>query len=58
MEYMASKMDDQIEAAQRAEWEADREAIAWAYGRCIAFGLENSTMENAMMMDRLKAIIS
>lgn len=35
----------------------DYEAIAWAYGKCLALGLENGSMESAMMMDRLKMIL-
>lgn len=35
----------------------DREAVAWAYGKCIAFGLENGSEESAMMMDRLRAML-
>lgn len=35
----------------------DYEAIAWAYGKCVALGLENSSAESAEMMDRLKMIL-
>lgn len=35
----------------------DIDAIAWAYGKCVALGLENGSMESAMMMDRLKAML-
>lgn len=35
----------------------DIEAIAWAYRKCINFGIENNTMENALMMDRLKQML-
>ena len=35
----------------------DVEAVAWAYGKCVALGLENGSMESAMMMDRLKMML-
>lgn len=35
----------------------DVEAVAWAYGKCVALGLENGSMESAMMMDRLKLML-
>ena len=37
--------------------EIDREAVAWAYGKCVALGLENGSPESAMMMDRLKMML-
>ena len=35
----------------------DYEAIGWAYGKCVALGLENGSMESAIMMDRLKLML-
>lgn len=37
--------------------EFDVEAVALAYGKCVALGLENGSMESAMMMDRLKMML-
>jgi len=42
---------------QMAEEQLDIDAIAWAYGKCVAFGLENGSMKSAMMMDRLKMML-
>lgn len=36
----------------------DAEAVGWAYGKCVALGLENGSIESAMMMDRLKLMLS
>ena len=57
MEYMEEAMDRQIEGAQIAEEQLDLDAIAWAYGKCVALGLENGSVESAMMMDRLKMLL-
>ena len=35
----------------------DTEAIAWAIRKLTAFGAANNTEENAMMMDRLEAML-
>lgn len=35
----------------------DYEAIAWAYKKLIAFGVGNTGMENAMMLDRLNLML-
>ena len=35
----------------------DAEAVGWAYGKCVALGLENGSQESAMMMDRLKLML-
>lgn len=35
----------------------DCDAVGWAYGKCVALGLENGSMESAMMMDRLKSML-
>jgi hypothetical protein len=35
----------------------DWEAIAWAYSKCLALGLDRASMESAMMMDRLKLML-
>ena len=35
----------------------DFEAVGWAYGKCVALGLENGTDESALMMDRLKLLL-
>lgn len=37
---------------------ADTEAIAWAYSKLNAFGVGNSNMDSAMMMDRLNLMLS
>jgi hypothetical protein len=37
--------------------EIDYEAIAWAYQKLINFGIDSSTFENALMMDRIKDIL-
>ena len=39
------------------ETDVDVEAVAWAYQKLSAFGLANNTQENAMMMDRLQAML-
>ena len=35
----------------------DIEAIAWAYQKLQAYGVGNTTMENAMMLDRLNLML-
>jgi hypothetical protein len=35
----------------------DYEAIGWAYMKLLAFGVQNTSMENAMFMDRLNMIL-
>jgi len=35
----------------------DYEAIAWAYNKLCAYGSQNASMENAMMMDRLNLML-
>jgi len=35
----------------------DIEAVAWAYSKLKAYGCENSSQDNAMMMDRLHAML-
>jgi hypothetical protein len=35
----------------------DVEAIAWAYRKLQAFGVHQGTMDSALMMDRLNAIL-
>ena len=35
----------------------DAEAIDWAYQKLLAFGVDINSQENAMMMDRLHALI-
>ncbi len=39
------------------ETDVDVEAVAWAYEKLTAFGCANNTMDNALMMDRLKAML-
>ena len=39
------------------ETDVDVEAVAWAYQKLSAFGLADNTQENAMMMDRLQAML-
>lgn len=55
--YKTGHRDARHEAAELA-LSVDVEAIAWAYGKCVALGLENGSMESAMMMDRLKLMLS
>ena len=33
------------------------EAVSWAYQKLLAFGVQNTNLENALMMDRLLEII-
>lgn len=42
---------------QQAIESVDLEAVQWAYGKCVALGLENGSIESAMMMDRLKMML-
>lgn len=35
----------------------DTEAIAWAYQKLLAYGVGNTTMDNAMMLDRLNLML-
>ena len=49
------KQPEETESSEAAEF--DFEAVAWAYGKCVALGLENVSMESAMMMDRLKMML-
>lgn len=35
----------------------DFEAIAWAYSKLSAYGVQNRSMDNAMMMDRLNLML-
>ena len=46
---------EETESSEAVEF--DVEAVAWAYGKCVALGLENGSMESAMMMDRLKMML-
>ncbi len=46
-----------LESAAEHAMDFDVEAIGWAYGKCVAFGLENGNQESAMMMDRLKLML-
>ena len=60
--YVFLYTSDQLAAAQEETEsseavEFDVEAVAWAYGKCVALGLENGSMESAMMMDRLKMML-
>lgn len=52
-----SRQQEQQEYARQAMEQIDWEAISWAYGKCVALGLENGSMESAMMMDRLKMML-
>lgn len=36
----------------------DKDLVIWAYTKLINFGMENSSMESALMMDRLKLVLS
>lgn len=61
-DYVFLYTSDQLAAAQEETEsseavEFDVEAVAWAYGKCVALGLENGSMESAMMMDRLKMML-
>ena len=49
------KQPEETESSEAVEF--DVEAVAWAYGKCVALGLENGSMESAMMMDRLKTML-
>lgn len=35
----------------------DTEAVAWAYKKLLAYVVGNTTMDNAMMLDRLNAML-
>jgi hypothetical protein len=35
----------------------DVEAIGWAYTKLLAYGTQNASMDNAMMMDRLNMML-
>ena len=49
------KQPEETESSEEVEF--DVEAVAWAYSKCVALGLENGSMESAMMMDRLKMML-
>ena len=49
------KQPEETESSEMVEF--DGEAVAWAYSKCVALGLENGSMESAMMMDRLKMML-
>ena len=49
------KQPEETESSEVVEF--DVEAVAWAYSKCVALGLENGSMESAMMMDRLKMML-
>ena len=49
------KQPEETESSEMVEF--DVEAVAWAYSKCVALGLENGSMESAMMMDRLKMML-
>ena len=36
----------------------DTEAVAWAYKKLLAYGVGNTNMDNAMMLDRLNAMLT
>lgn len=50
------RQDQAIEAAWAITF--DREAIAWALGKLKSFGVVNSTMDGALMADRLEAMLA
>lgn len=45
----------QVEVSTEPEF--DYEAVAWAYNKLRAFGMESSTEDSAHMMDRLKLML-
>ena len=49
------KQPEETESSEAVEF--DVEAVAWAYGKCVALDLENGSIESAMMMDRLKMML-
>ena len=46
-----------LDSAVEHAMSVDAEAVGWAYGKCVALGLENCSQESAMMMDRLKMML-
>lgn len=44
----------QQELQKAREERVDFEAIKWGYMKLLGFGLQNTTAENALMMDRLR----
>lgn len=46
-----------LDSAAKNAINFDMEAVGWAYSKCLAIGLENSSMESATMMDRLKFML-
>ena len=40
-----------LDSAVEHAMSVDAEAVGWAYGKCVALGLENGSQESAMMMD-------
>ena len=46
-----------LDSAVEHAMSVDAEAVGWAYGKCVALGLENGSQESAMMMDRLKMML-
>lgn len=43
--------------AMPSEPQIDIEAIAWAYKKLLAYGIDNSSMSNALMLDRLNLML-
>jgi hypothetical protein len=35
----------------------DTEAVAWAYNKLLAYNVGNTTMDNALMLDRLNLML-
>lgn len=46
-----------LASAPSATAPLDTEAVAWAYRKLQTFGVHQGTMDSAMMMDRLNAIL-
>lgn len=52
---LLSQQQKHREELQKAREErVDFEAIKWGYMKLLGFGLQNTTAENALMMDRLR----
>jgi DNA segregation ATPase FtsK/SpoIIIE-like protein len=53
----ATVLDAMIDAGEAEEPFIDYEAIAWAYQKLLAYGVGNTGMDNALMLDRLNLML-
>lgn len=54
---LAHVLRPSAEPAEQLESDIDLEAIAWAYQKLLAYGVGNTSMDQALMLDRLNLML-